>query len=159
MASPKLNTAARRVIEERIIAGDTNSEIRKKLHDAGHPSNLSDPAFTTYRQSERVKEALARKDEEAIQSGYAQRSERILKLAKSAKRFERRLAIDNETEQFASGKPFELVALHKEYRETIKEIGVLVDPAKKQDVNLNLDTEITRLLEELAGTGKTAPAG
>ena len=136
MASPKLNADGRRFVIERIIAGDTNNEIRHSLKDAGHPFDLIDQAFSHYRRDKSVQEAIERKDSEAIQSGYAQRSERILKLALSAKRFEKRLALSPQDSQFATSKPFDLVAVHKEYRETIKDITDLVDPVKSQRVEL-----------------------
>lgn len=127
-SGPKLNADARRLITEWVIAGFSNSEIRSKLRDAGYNEAVTDQAFTTYRQSDKVKEAIARKDEEAVQCGLSQRSERILRLARHAKRYERRLAMDNETLDFAPGKPFDLCMLSKEYRETLRDLGNLVDP-------------------------------
>ena len=125
---PKLNADGRRLVVEWVIAGFTNSEIRNKLQDAGYDGGLSDNALGVYRQSEKVKEAISRKDMEAVQCGLSQRSERILRLARHAKRFERRLAMDNETLDFAPGNPLTLCGLSKEYRETLRDLGNLVDP-------------------------------
>lgn len=136
MAAPKLNQEAKRLVIQRVIAGDTNNEIRAVLKDAGYPHDLADQAFSPYRQSPEVREAIERKDSEAMQSGYAQRSERILKLAKSAKRLERRLTLNVEDATFVPSKPFELVAVHKEYRETLKDISDLVDPVKSHRVEV-----------------------
>lgn len=136
MAATKLNQEARRLVVSRVIAGDTNNEIRHALKDAGHPFDLADSSFNTYRQNAEVKAAIERKDSEAMQSGYAQRSERILKLAKSAKRWEKRLAVSADAPDFSSSMVPLLVMAHKEYRETLKDISDLVDPVKSQRVEV-----------------------
>jgi len=153
VAESKLEPDAQRLVVERVIAGDTNNEIRRRLQDAGYPYDLTDPAFSYYRQAEEVKEAIARKDAEAVQSGYAQRSERILKLAKSAKRFERRLAENNEADEFVPGSVGELVALHREYVNTLDALGKLVDPNKPQAIdvrNVNFADLSAEQLERIA---------
>lgn len=144
MAARKSNDAGRLIILEAIIAGLTNSEIRKKLQDAGHPADLTDQTFTGYRKDKRVKEAIERKEAEAIQSGFAQRSERILKLARNAKRLERLLSDDPEAAAFSEKlSPYELVAVNKEYRETLGDIGALVDPKKPQPIQVDGQVKIT----------------
>lgn len=142
MAKITLNPDARRIVTERIIAGDTNNEIRRVLDDAGHPSDVTDQAISHYRGSEAVKEAIARKDSEAVQSGYAQRSERILKLARSAKRFERKLSAAADAQDFQELSAFDLAAIHREYRETLRDIGALVEPRKAAAVTVTTSLEI-----------------
>lgn len=136
MSANKLNKAGKRLVVSRIIAGDTNNEIRLALKDAGYPFDLVDSSFAEYRQNPEVKEAMDRKDSEALQSGYAQRSERILKLARSAKRLERLLAVNPEDPAFTPSKPLPLVMVHREYRDTLKDISDLVDPVKSQRVEV-----------------------
>lgn len=135
MAATKLNGAGRLVVIERVIAGDTNNEIRKRLRDAGYldgGDSITDATLTGYRKSKDVKAAIERKYEEAVQSGYSQRSERILRLAKSARRFEARLADGPDDAQFAIEDNDELVKVHKGYLDTLAAIGELVDPKKPQ---------------------------
>jgi hypothetical protein len=141
MASRKLNRAAQQLVRSRIIAGDTNQQIRQALKDAGHPRDITDQAFSPYRSSEEVLAAIRRRDEEAIQTGLSQRSERILRLAASAKRFERLLVDPSSAESFQRGvEKRGLVGMHKEYRETLKDLGALVDPIKPS-THLNIDWE------------------
>lgn len=148
MAANKLSPDARRKVIERIIAGDANSEIRRVLADAGHipaadEKCLADASISHYRSSETVKEAIFRKDGEAVQSGYAQRSERILKLARSARRFERQLTQEADAQDFADGlAPFALTLLHREYRETLRDIGALVEPKKTAAITVTTSLEI-----------------
>lgn len=159
MAAPKLNADARRLVIERIIAGYTNNEIRQALSDAGYPFNIADQAFSHYRAHGDVKDAIARKDEEAVQSGYAQRSERILKLALSAKRFETMLAVEPGDTKFSPSKPIITALVHKEYRETLKDIGALVDPAKVQPLTLNATIEVIASAADSADARFAAIAG
>lgn len=138
MAARRLNKAAGNLVRARIIAGDTNNEIREALNNAGYPSDIADQTIGHYRASEEVLDAIRRRDEEAIQTGLSQRSERVLRLAASAKRFERML-VDDGGKEFARGIKG-LAALHREYRETLKDIGALVDPMRLTPM-LNIDLE------------------
>lgn len=142
------------MIIERVIAGDSNSEIRKKLMDAGHPADMTDQAFTVYRSNKEVVAAIERKDTEAIQSGYAQRSERILKLARTAKRLEKKLAADNETNEFTIQDEYRLGAVLKEYRDTLHAIGQLVDPKKPQAMDVKLEGQVKVTSDALETAGK-----
>lgn len=134
MAANKLSKAARDLAVQRVIAGDTNAEIRARLHDAGYPSDLTDQALSHYRDSQAVKDALERKTSEAMQSGYAQRGERVQKLAAAAKRLEKLIEAEDH-------KPGTLAMLNKEYRETLRALGDLVDPLRVQAVALDATIE------------------
>jgi len=131
MAARKLSSEAKRLVTERIITGDTNNDIRSALCAAGHPCDLVDQSFTSYRQSKDVRQAVERRDTEAAQVGYARRSERILCLSKSAQRLMRRLEASPDAPDFLPGTNLsDLLALHREFRETLRDIGDLVDPRR-----------------------------
>ena len=131
MAARKLSQAARRLVVERVIAGDTNSQVRHELKQAGYPSDLSDPTLSQYRALPEVAEAITRKEEQAIQSGLSQKSERLLKLAQAAKALEAEIF-----DQGASGRRLtrrevlDQVRLLREWRGFLSDIGGLVDPRK-----------------------------
>lgn len=136
MAAPKLNRVGRRFLIEQVIAGLSNNEIRIKLEDAGHAHDITDQTFTHYRNCDEVKAAIAGRDAEAIQSGHALRAVRIKSLVRSAKRFEQLLAEGVDDQSFRPMKKRELAVIHKEYRETLAEIGALVDPKKPVPLEL-----------------------
>jgi hypothetical protein len=129
MAAPKLSRNYRDTIIERIIAGDTNSQIRKELEKVGFKGSLVDSAFTPYRSLPEVLEAITRKEEQAIQSGLAQKSERILKLAQLAKALELELFAE-DGRRLRDMEKLDKVRLGREYRAALADIGGLVDPRK-----------------------------
>lgn len=131
MAARKLSQAARRLVVERIIAGDTNNQVRHELKEKGYPSDLGDPTLSQYRALPIVLEAITRKEEQAVQSGLSQKSERLLKLAQAAK------ALESEIfEQGQGGRKLtrrdvlDQVRLLREWRGFLADIGDLVDPRK-----------------------------
>ena len=130
MAANKLTRDAKALVIERLVSGDSNSAVRAALHAAGYPCDLTDQTFTVYRQSAEVKAAVARKDSEAAQVGYARRSERILCLSRSAQRLMRRLGASPDAPDFLPGPVDDLVRLHREFRETLRDISDLVDPRR-----------------------------
>jgi hypothetical protein len=85
MAAPVANDAAERVIVSRIIAGDTNDEIRRRLRKANMPgSEMRDQSFTHYRQRPDVKAILADAHQAAKSAGLAVRLERVRRLQRLA---------------------------------------------------------------------------
>src|SRR5690349_10734094 len=68
---PRLNEDARDLIRRRIVAGDSNREIRGHLHDAGYPSDIIDQSFTHYRRDPEVMQARQLARMQAMQIGYA----------------------------------------------------------------------------------------
>lgn len=145
MAAPKLNRAGRNLAIQRVIAGDTNAELRSRLHDAGHPCDLTDQAIAHYRASPAVRDALDRKTSEAMQNGFSQRSERVLLLATAAKRLKKYLEDDS-----GSRKMGVIVMLNKEYRETLRALGDLVDPLRTQTVALDATIETVNAAADAA---------
>ena len=138
MPQARLNAAAKLLVYSSIIAGDSNSQIRQKLYDAGYPAAISDSALSHYRSAPVVVSSLQRKEQEAIQAGLSQRAERILALTTTAKKLERELSDLSEPTAFLfRHRPAgEIAALVREYRGCLKDIGDLVDPAKPQPLTL-----------------------
>ena len=130
MAANKLTREAKALVIERLVSGDSNSAVRAALHAAGYPCDLADQTFTVYRQGEEVRQAVERRDTEAAQVGYSRRSERLLCLSQSAKRLMRRLEDSPDAPDFLPGAVDDLVRLHREFRETLRDISDLVDPRR-----------------------------
>lgn len=91
MATPQLPRAAKDLVRVRILAGDSNRQIRRCLSDAGYTPPSTDAAFTRYRNEPGIKRAIAERCEHLRQQGLGDRSRRVLKLSAIAERLERRL--------------------------------------------------------------------
>jgi hypothetical protein len=149
MARNKLSQAAQRLVVERITAGDTNNQIRQELKKASFPHDLSDPSISHYRALPEVLEAITRKEEQAIQSGLSQKSERLLKLAALAKAIEGELFAD-DGRRFKDMEKLDKVRLAREYRAALDDIGALVDPRKPITLqNVNMGNFTDEQLEQL----------
>lgn len=81
MQEPHLSDAARALIIERVIAGDSNRQINLALVAAKHiPTGrvISNNAITLYRQSSEARVSVRRLTHEAMQVGHAALSATIL---------------------------------------------------------------------------------
>jgi hypothetical protein len=149
MAARKLSQAAQRLVVERVIAGDTNNQIRQELKKAGYAHDLVDQTLSHYRGLPQVLEAITRKEEQAIQSGLSQKSERLLKLAALAKALEGELFADDGRKLKEMDK-LDKVRLAREFRATLEDIGALIDPRKPITLqNVNMGDFTDEQLEQL----------
>ncbi|HZO87761.1 MAG TPA: hypothetical protein VFB38_05430 [Chthonomonadaceae bacterium] len=126
---PKLPPAARKLIRQRLIAGDSNDQIQAALEKEGYP-RVSRQALHRYRQSRKVQEALAMMDIESVQCGLALRARRIMALAQHAQDLWQRMTgrvVGFEDMPRLPADKLSLVLLGREFRATLEAISKLVD--------------------------------
>lgn len=123
----KLPPAARDLVRSRIIAGDDNTEIRAKLKQDGYPCDITDQAFTVYRQDPEVLAARQLARQLVAQIGVGDFSRRINALVKHANNLHNLIYFgegdDDGLPRGPQGKTGDVVALSKEWRETVKQIS------------------------------------
>jgi hypothetical protein len=125
MAAPKLKKEAQLLIIERIVAGDTNHEIRAKLREKGFPE-IVDASIGHYRGMDAVKAGIALRFAEACQSGFGSVATRVKSLTADIRRIDNRLAPAGEI-GFRSTDDHSVAALLRAKRDHFNELGKLVD--------------------------------
>lgn len=120
---PRLSRAAQQLIRERIIAGDSNTQIREALQAAGHPHDLSRQAINAYRQDPELKAEIERASVEGFQLAFAQRNGRIQFV--NERLIECALRLSASSRRRVSNAA--LVTIGAEARAWLAEMGRLVD--------------------------------
>lgn len=139
MAARYLDMAGVKLVMERIVAGDGNAEIRRKLEARGHRP-ISANALSKYRQRSTVKRAIEKRDAAACQVGYAQFGARVSLLARHAEAIEARLY--DRDGAMVPGKAQDMAPLCRELRDTLRDLSALLDRAKRPaNVHALTDTE------------------
>lgn len=123
MANQRLGIGGQRYVLRRIVAGDTNEQIRQKLAKTGYPSEITDAALSRYRNRPSVLKWIERRDNEAMQQGAAQYGRRVQMLSRIALAVEGRLFMDETSEDFAAGRPEVILPWSREMRDALAQIA------------------------------------
>lgn len=130
-------------IKQMIVSGYDNAQIVNRLIEEGHVLSYTEAAVSYWRKRPDVIALLGRRDTEALQSGLAAKERRVKELAEMAQLLKEDLTeIDPLTGRLRikSGPNVNRLAqgtLVREFRETIKDIGDLVDDKKGPEVQIN----------------------
>jgi len=139
----KLTDLGEQRIKELIVSGHTNRDIVKILIEDGHVLSYTERAVSYWRKRPDVLTMLGRRDTEALQSGLAAKERRVKELAEMAQLLKSELT---ETDQLTgalrikNGPGVNKIAqasLVREFRETLSDIGNLVDEKKGPEVQIN----------------------
>jgi len=126
---PKLPPAARKLIRQRLLAGDSNAQVQAALEQEGYLP-ISRQALHRYRQSRKVQQALERLDIESVQVGLALRARRIMALAQHAEDLWQRMTgkvRGYEDMPRLPANKVDIVLLGREFRATLADLSRLVD--------------------------------
>jgi hypothetical protein len=154
-SSPKVSRAGRELIRARILAGDTNDQIRAKLIASGDNYPTANSSFAHYRQDPEILAAIAERQANLKQIGLGDRTRRFLKLNGVGERLERRLMVqggfdDPDSIDSLSGKGlFHLDRYLATLEQIRKEVG-----DDKQTVEHQVGENSLTLLRDILGVQK-----
>jgi hypothetical protein len=137
-----MNKEAYDFVISRLIAGETDEEVRAALIKAGYQGDVSRTTLWRYRQLPVVTEAAEQMWQEAVRTGFSLRHRRVNAIGRKIAQFERqidlRLAaadalLDNEGKLTATAiQPFDPAInaqkLHDAFLKSIAALSALVDP-------------------------------